>query len=145
VATPISWFHCPADPSQAPPGAPALTSYVGIAGVGKDAALLPADAPNAGLFGYDRVVKREQVTAGISQAMMVAETGWENGLWAAGGFATVRGVDPMQQPYLGRDRPFGGLHPGGLFVLYVDGSARWVSDTVGPQVFLSMATIQRDK
>ena len=145
AAVRISWFHCPGDLSQAAQGAPALTSYVGIAGVGEDAASLPADAPNAGVFGYDRKVAKKQVTRGESHVMMVAETGRENGPWAAGGYATVRGLDRGQQPFLGPGRPFGGLHPGGTFVLYVDGSTRFLGDAIGPQVFESLATIHLEK
>jgi hypothetical protein len=37
-------------------GAPNLTSYVGIAGVGSDAPLLQTDHRRAGFFGYDREI-----------------------------------------------------------------------------------------
>ncbi len=37
---------------------PGLTSYVGIAGVGLDAAHLPLNDPRAGFFGYERISSR---------------------------------------------------------------------------------------
>lgn len=142
VAKPVRRLRCPSDPHQAPPGQPALTDYVGIAGMGADAALLPADSPDAGVFGYNRRVSREQVTRGADYTMMVTETAWQNGPWAAGGTATVRGLDPAQQPYIGRGRPFGGNHPDGLNVLYVGGSVKFVRQTIEPQLFERMATIK---
>lgn len=142
--TPVRWFRCPADPQRAAPGAPARTDYVGIAGVGEDAALLPLASPDAGVFGYDRQVSRTQVTRGISQTMMVTETTWQNGPWAAGGPATVRGLDPKQQAYLGVGRPFGGLHPDGLNVLFVDGSVQFLKQTMDPRLFERMATIRAE-
>jgi hypothetical protein len=145
VTTPLGTLRCPGDPRRQVPGTPALTNYVGVAGYGKDAATLSVEDPDAGVFGYDRSVRRDQVSAGISEVMMVTETAWQNGPWAAGGPATVRGLDPAQKPYIGFDRPFGGTHPHGLFVLYVDGSARFISQSIDPAVFEAMATITADK
>jgi prepilin-type processing-associated H-X9-DG protein len=140
VRTPIPLFLCPAHPDYAPRSS-SFTTYVGIAGVGLDAANLPRTDPRAGMFGYDRGVKLREVTALISSVMMVTETAEDNGPWAAGGHPTVRGVDPATTQYIGPDRPFGGLHRGGLNVLYVDLSVRWLSDAVEPEVFRTQATI----
>ena len=66
---------------------------------------------------------------------MATETGRDNGPWTAGGPPTVRGVDPADAPYIGPGRAFGGLHPGGLNVLFADGSAEFMQDDVSPQFF----------
>jgi len=145
ASTQVPWFQCPACMEMAPAGSPALTQYVGMAGVGGDAPLLPADNRCAGVFGYDRRTKREEITGGISYTMMVLETAAENGPWAAGGPSTLRSVDPARQPYVGPGRPFGGLHRGGLNILFVDGAVPFYSDTVDPQVFERLAVIGRDK
>jgi prepilin-type processing-associated H-X9-DG protein len=147
VRTPIPWFVCPANPHRVPPDSPRLTNYVGIAGLGPNAAELPDTDRNAGVFGYDRQTSRDAVQEGrgASETMMVAETALDNGPWAAGGPATVRGLDPGRQPYIGRGCQFGGLHPGGLNVLFVDGSVRFVREGISPEVFAAHATITRGK
>ena len=126
---------CPAHAGADPNLAPGHTDYVGLAGVGPDAATLPLSDPNAGMFGYDRTVKRSDLTAGTSETLMATETGRANGPWTAGGPPTVRGVDPADAPYIGPGRAFGGLHAGGLNVLFADGSAEFMQDGVSPHVF----------
>ena len=115
--------------------------------MGKDAALLPGKEqnggvfdPNTGVFGYDRRINTDDITAGISRTMMVAETADRNGPWAAGGFPTVRGID-RRQPYIGPGRPLGGLHGGGCNVLFADGQVQFVSDGIEPEVFEDDARI----
>ncbi len=60
--------------------------------------------PRAGVFGYDRVTQMQDVTDGASTTMMLAETATASGPWTAGGPATVRGLDPNRQPYIGHAR-----------------------------------------
>jgi prepilin-type processing-associated H-X9-DG protein len=73
--------------------------------------------------------------------MAVAETGRALGPWTAGGPPTIRGLDPSDRPYIGQDRQFGGTHPGGSMVLFVDGSVRFVKSSIDPRVFEAMSTI----
>ena len=146
-------FYCPSNPLRAEAGEAALTHYVGVAGLGADAAALSKDNLRAGFFGYDRRITRDDIQfgkpnraeleVGAGQTMMVLETAWHNGPWAAGGAATLRGIDPDTKPYLGPGRPFGGLHPGGLNILYVDGSVRFVPDGMDADIFEVEATIHR--
>jgi prepilin-type processing-associated H-X9-DG protein len=72
------------------------TNYVGITGVGADAALLPKDDPRAGFFGYDRVVHhdavRSDIKAGTSYLVIATETPIDNGPWVAAGRPTLRYV-----------------------------------------------------
>ncbi len=131
-------------PAHAGPNlAPGHTDYVGLAGVGPDAARLPLSDPNAGMFGYDRIVKRDDLTAGASETLMATETGRANGPWTAGGPPTVRGLDPADALYIGPGRAFGGLHPGGLNVLFADGSAEFMKDDVLPQFFETLTRLRR--
>jgi prepilin-type processing-associated H-X9-DG protein len=134
-------YLCPALDRPDPQRRPGLTTYAGLAGVGPDAARLPKDGRRAGVFGYDRVITRQDVTAGISFTMMVAETARDLGPWVAGGPATVRGLAPDETRYVGVGRPFGGLHAGGTNVLWVDTSVRFVKDSVAPEVFRAQATL----
>jgi prepilin-type processing-associated H-X9-DG protein len=144
----LSLFLCPANPSRAPDGQPGLTHYVGIAGIGPDAASRPLHIddkrtidPTIGYFGYDRILHREDIKDGLSTTMMVLETRLNNGPWTAGGYPTLRGLDPAAQPYIGTDGQFGGTHSGGVNALFADWSVRFLSQSIDPRVFEGLATI----
>src|SRR5262245_41999091 len=47
-------YQCPGFPDKPAAGTPFPTHYVGIAGLGEDAAALPLANQRAGYFGYDR-------------------------------------------------------------------------------------------
>lgn len=97
----------------------------------------------AGVFGYDRTVGPADLTAGTSRTLLASETTRDNGPWTAGGRPTVRGIDPNDVPLLGPGRAFGGLHPGGLNVLWADGSAGFMEDTISPPLFESLTRVRR--
>jgi prepilin-type processing-associated H-X9-DG protein len=141
----LPFFLCPTHARRGVAEPSGLTHYVGLAGVGPDAAFLPAEDARAGFFGYDRTIAPAAVADGLSTTAAALETAFENGPWAAGAFATVRGLDPSRQPYLGQNRPFGGIHPGGANVLFGDGSARFLSEAINAQVFEDLATIAGGK
>jgi prepilin-type processing-associated H-X9-DG protein len=127
------WFVCPAALPRPAAGEPTLTQYVGIAGLGADAAQLPRTDPRAGFFGYDRIIDRDDVTRGTEQTMMVSERANAVGPWAAGGPATVAGLDPRKQPFV--PEQFGGLHPHGANALFADGHVTFISDRADPRVW----------
>src|SRR5262249_23252948 len=115
-------FVCPAHPFFDEEPSPGPTYYVGIAGIGANAADLSLSDPNCSFFGYDRKIMPSDVPRGVSYTMMTAETAWRNGPWAQGGFATVRGLDSSDVPYTGQGRPFGGLHSRITNILFADAS-----------------------
>jgi hypothetical protein len=128
------------------------TNYVGVAGLGRDSATRPLGDPNIGVFGYDRRVALSDVKDGTSNTVMILESARDVGSWAQGGFSTVRGLDTDDKPYLGIIGPFGGTHciqnhrskgdhSSGSFALYMDGSARCLSDTISPEVLEALVTI----
>jgi prepilin-type processing-associated H-X9-DG protein len=121
------------------------STYVGLAGLGKDAAYLPGGDSHAGVFGFNRVTRPRDITDGMSTTLMVVETSDLRTAWVAGGEATIRGVDPARRPYIGKGRPFGGNHPGKALVLFADGSVRDVQDTIAPEVFEPLSTIAGDE
>ena len=145
VRTRLRWCRCPSDDRKIDPDRPVPTAYVGSAGISKDAATLPVRDPRAGFFGYERQISREDITGGISNTMAVTETTWENAPWAAGGQDTVRALDREMQPYIGPDRPFGGFHPKGINVLFVDNSVRFVRQSIQPETFEQLARIHSDE
>jgi hypothetical protein len=122
-------------------GGPAPTSYIGIAGVGRDAPLLPKSDPRAGVFGHDRKTSLADIKDGAANTMVLAETARVSGSWLQGGSATVRGLDPAEKPYVGPKLQFGGLHQGGAWVAMADGSVRWVKNSISPPVFEALATM----
>lgn len=127
------------------------TTYVGMAGIGPDAASLALKDKRCGAFGHDRKITIRDVTDGISDTILVIETERDNGPWARGGYATVRGVDPDERPYFGEDNPFGRAHrphrhrwlrgPVYANVALADGSVRLVGASVDAKVIEALATI----
>jgi prepilin-type processing-associated H-X9-DG protein len=145
----LRFLLCPANPTQFDPSLPCPTHYLGIAGVGEDAAMLPLSDRRAGFFGYDRKVRERDITDGLATTLAVAEA-LDGGPWTAGGRATVRGLSGGEAPYLGEGGQFASRHRVGFFpwsgpvvtnVLFADGSVRTLTPSVSPQVLEALATI----
>jgi prepilin-type processing-associated H-X9-DG protein len=134
------WVTCPDDPGYRS-RKPFPLTYVGVAGVGVDAPDLSPKHSRAGIFGFNRVTRLEEITDGTATTMAVIETTLGHKPWTAGGLSSVRGVDTTTRPYIGRNRPFGGYHAGGANVAFADGSVRFVRDTIAPNIFEAIATI----
>src|SRR5439155_15062261 len=129
------YCYCPADAHRSTSALPYKTNFVGIAGIGKDAALLPITDKRAGVFGYDRFTRTADIRDGTSVTMMVAETALDTGPWLAGGPPSVRGLNPNVLPYIGKNRQFGGLHHGCVMVLFADGSVRFLKEGIDLSTF----------
>ena len=121
------------------------TNYVGLAGLGLDAARYdpkdPAVQKKMGLYGYDWTSRPDEVTDGLSNtiALMQVPPGYQRP-WIAGGGATLTGIDdriekPLQN-YVTK-LPDGTR---GTTVLMGDGSVRTVRETIDPAVFKAMVT-----
>ncbi len=135
-----------------PAATPPTTTYVGMAGLGADAATCPFDAAGIGMFGYDRALKADQVKDGLANTMLVIETGYEVGPWVRGGPTTVRPLEPDAGQLTGDGFPFGGTHirdrsffrgrePDGFHILLGDGNVRHVQNTIHADVLAALATI----
>jgi hypothetical protein len=135
-------FICPGHPPFAQEPVPGPTYYIGVAGLGSNAAELPLSDRNCGFFGYNRVITPGDVTRGLSETMLGCETSWHNGPWAQGGDATVRCVDTDNLPYTGPGRPWGGLHGGITNILHADGAVQAFRDTGSADVFADQVTLK---
>jgi hypothetical protein len=145
--TVIPAFLNPADPRATwtgmgvPLGA---THFAGMSGIedGRNviAAQLSRSDPRAGIFGYDKIARFNEITDGLSQTIMVIGTGEIVAGWVSGGGATIRGA---RQPYFDKNSGFGsrGLKTPGAYVMFADGSARVISADIDPAVFRAMCTI----
>jgi len=150
--TRLNVLLCPANTPQVPPGTPAVTSYVAIAGLGTDAAtlaLVPGmpTPPRAGAFRYDSATPFDRIADGLSQTLLIGETANSPGPWLQGGPSTTRGFDdsPGAKPLIGAEGQFGGYFPNGANFALCDGSVRTFTPQTTPEVLLKMATIAGGK
>jgi hypothetical protein len=120
----LAVVSCPANYRPPQENAPQTTSYVGSAGLGVDAPLLPPTHPRAGLLRYDEVTGSGMIRRGLSYTIALLETHDDPGPWPAGGRPTDRGLDTTQRPYFGPGRQLGG-HPAGGHTAFADGSVRF--------------------
>ena len=139
---------CPGSPPDIDPERPALTQYVGIAGLGTDAATLnfvpPGSAPpRAGCFRYDAPTPFDSITDGLSQTLLFGERSADLGPWLRGGPSTLRGLDdrPDAKPLIGGGGQFGGNHPDAANWAMADGSIRSITPRIEPKVLFGLATI----
>ncbi|VTR96690.1 DUF1559 family PulG-like putative transporter [Tuwongella immobilis] len=115
------------------------THFVGVAGVGENAAYLPANDPRAGMFGNDRDIKLTDITDGLSNTAYVIQVPpTYSRPWIHGG-ATVAGVPENRSM-----APFNTKVPGqdGTIVLMADGSIRILKGNTPDAIVRSIATIR---
>ena len=122
-----------------------ITHFVGMAGVddirNEVIATKPRSNPKAGVFGYDEIARRKDITDGTSKTILLIGNGRLAGPWVASGGWTTRGA---REPYFDKVSGFGSLGfkgKKGAIVLMADGSAKWLKADVDPAVFRAMCTI----
>ncbi|HVX10462.1 MAG TPA: DUF1559 domain-containing protein [Pirellulales bacterium] len=128
-------------PSTATGGFP-VTHYVGVAGLGADAAELDADDPRAGVFGFRPRALPGRGSDGASNTIALAGVSQKLGPWGRGGAATVRGL--TQRPYIDGPDGFGSGQPEGMLVGMADGSVRFLPKSIDPEVLERLVTIGGD-
>ena len=129
-------FQNPSQPGNRPN--PSAGDYVGMAGVGEDAATLENDDPRAGIFGYNRQCRFRDITDGTSNTIMITDSSEPNASYLAGGRATIRGFS--QSPYLNGPDGIGSPHNGVVQVLMADGSVRAISVNTDETTLEALAT-----
>jgi hypothetical protein len=129
------------------PGLPAgidlgATHFVGLSGVGLDAANYPDAPPYAkklGMFGYNRQTKFADVTDGLANTILMIEVPPNlQRAWIRGGGSTVQGV-----PEAGSIKPFVSATKAGkrgTYAVMADGSVRFLSETMDDKLFQALST-----
>ncbi len=127
----------------------AATHYVGIAGVGLDAASYkrgdPATVHKRGPFSYDESATMAEIGAGRGAAntilMIQVPHDGVTGVspWIAGGGATLRGVPEKNSiaPFVAANHD----KKRGTYAMMADGSVRFIDQNVSDDVFKAMCTI----
>ena len=134
----VPYLMNPGDPQRKISDA-AHSGYIGMAGVGKDAAELPARHERAGIFGYNRSTRIADIRDGTSNTIMITETNDATVGWAQGGQKTIRSL--TKKPYVNGPDGIGGPFPGVVQVLFADGSVRAISEDIDTGIFESLMTI----
>jgi prepilin-type processing-associated H-X9-DG protein len=129
----------PGVPGAVAAGQIGRTHYVGLAGIGKDGPLLKVVDAGAGFFGYDRACSIRDILDGTSNTIMVSEANKDFGGWGTGGPNTVRAL--TKKPYINGPDGLGGPWRGGMHVLFADGSVRFISENIDPDLLEKLTTI----
>lgn len=111
--------------------------YVGIAGVGPDAAQLDHRSARAGIFGHDRRTRLEDIRDGAANTLLVLGVRDQLGSWGAGGQATVRSL--TREPYINGPDGFGSGAADSMYALMADGRVVSISDKFDPRIMRRMA------
>jgi hypothetical protein len=115
------------------------THFVGLAGVGPEAAKLPKTDPRAGVFGERRSTQLQDIKDGLAQTIMIMGVEKHLGSWARPGEASIRAL--TQTPYLRGPDGFGTGQSESMMVLMADGSVRTISAGADPVIMRRMAAM----
>jgi hypothetical protein len=124
----------------------AATHFVGVAGVGLDAAdpefaqMDPNWQKKIGIFGYERTTRLEDIKDGPANtiALLQVPANFKTP-WTAGGGSTIRGV-----PEKDSVRPFVCVKYQdrmGTFAIMADGTVRFIPEDIPDEVFKALCTI----
>jgi hypothetical protein len=140
--TEFNTYHCPGYPDSLPDSTFTPSHYLGITGLGQDAAALAKDDPRAGFFGYERNLRMEELKdRGLNTLLIVLESSHATGSWTAAGPPTLGSLNADEVPYLGAGQRFGGNHPGSAPALFADASIRNIANSIDPAVLEACARI----
>jgi uncharacterized protein (TIGR03067 family) len=130
------------------------THFVGIAGVGLDAADYDNTNPKRGIFGYDRITKKEDVKDGLASTIALLQVpGDHKSPWLAGGGATVRGVSDDDEdgkpitPFVCTvypakpDENSKWVGKRGTIAIMGDGKVRFIPEDISAPTFRALCTI----
>jgi hypothetical protein len=126
------------------------THFVGLAGIGQDAADYPDNDPavvtKLGVIGYNRMTSLEEIQKnhGLSNTAVVIQVPFDGPAgvtpWMAGGGSTVRGVPEKNsvKPFVATT--YNGKR--GTYLLMADSTVRFVSEDIKDEVFKALVTVK---
>jgi len=117
-------FRCPSDPAIAAGGT--FTSYVGVSGPGA-------------FFDGPKSTRASAITDGTSNTMMVAEFAGGGVHWMEPRDLDASLLSGIVNPPDGRN--MASYHPAGADAAFADGSVRFLSSSIDPQVLHGLTTI----
>jgi prepilin-type processing-associated H-X9-DG protein len=120
LQTRVSFYEIPDGPPPLDASGQALTHYEG----------------NARVVGRTKGLRAEDVTDGTSNTILAGESAGGYRPWAEPGHWR----DPADGINVAPDRGFGSLSPGGASVLFLDGSVRFIKNTINPTVLKALST-----
>jgi hypothetical protein len=134
-------------PRLQPPIPVAATHFVGLAGIGLDAAEDGTPPNRRGVFSYDHPTQLAEITDGPQNTIAVIQTpGDFKTPWLAGGGSTVRGVSEKDSV-----RPFVRSNNGrptaeyqgkpGTYAIMANGDVRFILEDIPDPLFQAMVTI----
>jgi len=119
----------------------AATQFVGVAGIGLDAAEdLTINNRRSGVFAYDRVTQLAEITDGPQNTIAVLQVPPDYKTpWLAGGGSTVRGVPEKDsiRPFLCETRDA----KRGTYAIMANGDVRFIFEDIPDSLFQAMVTI----
>ena len=92
----VSLFRCPADTTDSPVDEIQFSSFVGMAGLGRDAITQSELTPQSGFWSYNRQPNLTDISDGTRFSICILETSRDNGAWTAGGRPTLARGPPRQ-------------------------------------------------
>src|SRR5262249_15309884 len=131
----------------------AATHFVGIAGLGLDAAEYDNQNARRGVFGYDRVTAKDDVKDGLANTIVLIRVPSDiKAPWLAGGGATVRGVSEEANenpvaPFVcttypaGPDEKSKWVGKRGTIAVMGDGKVRFIPFDIPATTFRALCTI----
>jgi hypothetical protein len=118
----------------------AATHYVGLAGIGLDAAEEGTPSNRRGVFSYDRPTQLAEITDGAAKTVAVVQVPPDfKTPWLAGGGSTVRGV-----PEKDSIRPFVCAEYNGkkgTYAIMANFDVRFITEDIPDSLFQAMVTI----
>lgn len=136
----------------------AATHFVGIAGIGLDAASYSPSDPSydgkRGVFGYEgsRALREVKDNRGLANTILLIQAPHDSSIgvtpWIAGGGSTLRGVPETNSiaPFvLGKDRDGNDItHKGkrGTYAVMSDASVRFIDAKISDNVFKALCTVK---
>jgi hypothetical protein len=118
------------------------THFVGLSGIGMDSPYLldkPENAKKLGLFGFDRVVKWDEITDKPEETIFCIQVPPDlKRPWIRGGGATVQGI-PETESF----KSFVTVHAdgkSGAFAIMADGSIRFIKSNIPDATFHALVT-----